>query len=67
MPSDLQKFVMKPTLVTCTVKQQNSTAATSSKKRTFALRAIGEGAKGQMQVRKESEENLWWFYSERKE
>ena len=48
MPDDQDKYVMKPTLIVSGVKFHAKSSG--GKKRSFVLRAIGEGSTGQMRV-----------------
>ena len=48
VPDDQDKFVMKPTLVVSGVKLHAKSSG--GKKRSFVLRAVGEGSTGQMRV-----------------
>ena len=48
MPDDQDKYVMKPTLIVNGVKLHAKSSG--GKKRSFVLRAIGEGSTGQMRV-----------------
>ena len=48
VPDDQDKFVMKPTLIVSGVKLHAKSSG--GKKRSFVLRAVGEGSTGQMRV-----------------
>ena len=48
VPDDQEKYVMKPTLIVSGVKLHAKSSG--GKKRSFVLRAIGEGSTGQMRV-----------------
>ena len=48
VPDDQEKYVMKPTLIVSGVKLHAKSSG--GKKRSFVLRAVGEGSTGQMRV-----------------